>query len=400
MSMRRCNHVALVLIPIALWLGDSLVGPVIAERRVSAEHRSSTAQGPAGGSGQRTGRGTSGLSPQDRQKVEEAIKGLPSSQQEQIKQQIEKLTPAQRGELAEAVKSLSPAEQKALVERASQELDKYQPPHDQHVIEGPGVPATQLFDYINLSRGASSNAGIGQNEPQLLVAGRELAQNLVLFRRRGSDAYTDRGIGNGVLISKSLVLTARHVAEEVKANPNKYALIQLGRRTGAFLIPLAFVATIDVSAAAGAGDPDIALVKVVGAVPMTAPTLADGANVLKQEIASIGSSELEGLLPSMGTGIITTSLKTRELDRALAIKRTVVGSSIRSFPGLSGAPVFRGDGTIVAVILGGVKKYAPTGETVTRIPPGTDWETFPYWTWATPVGSLLNHIRAEVQKDR
>ena len=184
------------------------------------------------------------------------------------------------------------------------------------------------------------------------------------------------------------MLTARYVAKEIEASPTTYYLLQIGRPAKGFLQPLVMkrVEYLQTSPPAE-GDPDLAVIIVEkvkdfeeGNLTMAVLTTPQP----RQDVVSVGCSEME-TLPSFGTGIVTTSTKQRELVGDLPLKRTVFGSSLRSFPGLSGAPVLNDAGQVVGIVAGGVKYYVKTGETLTKVDEKQDWETFGLWTWITPV---------------
>jgi S1-C subfamily serine protease len=336
------------------------------------------------------------LSPQDAQAIGDAYGKLSPQDKAKVNDEVKKLPQKQQEELAAAYKRMSPEEREALIELARGELKSEPGVKISNVIVGPGLPKSLLLEATDLFRSNAKDLKLDADSQKLFAVAQNHVPNIVLFRSRSVDALSNRGVGIGILISKSLVLTARHVAQDVFAKPSEFSLTQVGEfATKDFLTPLTLVSAIDVGADAS-GDPDLALIRVAGAVRPKQVSLRTASLNLRQGVVCLGSFESE-LLPAMSTGIVTTSIRARDLAEALGLKRTVFGSSVRSFPGLSGAPVFDADGKLVAVILGGVKTYAKTGETLTPIGEGVKWETFRDWTWATP---LNGRIADEVKKDK
>ena len=325
------------------------------------------------------------LSPQDRQQIEQALGQLSSQERQQLEEGIEQLSPEERQQLERGIEQLSPEERKALIERAKDQLGKG--PVVRNVIVGPTIPVSYVVRAAALMGKVPRPSELTDDSARLFEAAKTLLPNIVSIQRRDVTGYSDSGVGNGLLISKGMVLTARHVAELVSAAPEKYSLFQIGDGDR-LMIQLVFIEKVAVGTD-NSGDPDLALIRVQGGGNPNKVSFATGVLHVRDSIASLGSSEMEDIFPSMGTGIITTSVRQRELAETLALKRTVFGSSVRSFPGLSGSPVFNAHGEIIAVLIGGVKLYAGTGERVTTVGKEVNWEAFKDWTWATPTQPFL-----------
>ena len=339
-----------------------------------------------------------GLSPQDRAAAEKALGQLSPEQQAAARRAWDRLSPEEKAAAAKAHSSLSAQERDDLIRRAETELKSRKGPTTYHVVEGPGLPPSSVVESPDLMGSSANPPHFTGNVQKLFEAAKRINPNNVSFRRKKVDQFSDRGFGTGVLVSRTLVLTARHVAEQVAAKPEDFLLFQIGRPTKKFLVPLRFVEMIEVGTDR-TGDPDLALVRVLDGDISAPLNLRETPLNVRDDVASLGCSEME-ILPSMSAGIITTAFRPRDLGSELTLKRTVFGSSVRSFPGLSGSPVFDPRGNIIAVVLGGVKNYAGTGETVTHIGKDESWETFSKWTWATPTKLSLQLIINETKKDR
>ncbi len=323
------------------------------------------------------------LSPQ----IEQALGQLSSQERQQLEDGIEQLSPEERKQLESGIEQLAPEERKNLIERAKDQLGKG--PVVRNVIIGPTIPVSYVVRAAALMGKVPRPGELTDDSARLFEAAKTLLPNIVSIQRKDVTGYSDSGVGNGLLISKGMVLTARHVAELVSAAPEKYSLFQIGDGDH-LMIQLVFIKKLEVGTD-NSGDPDLALIKVQGSSNPNKVSFAKGLLHVGDSIASLGSGEMEDIFPSMGTGIITTSVKQRELAETLALKRTVFGSSVRSFPGLSGSPVFNADGEIIAVLIGGVKLYAGTGERVTTVGKDVNWEAFNDWTWLTPTNLFLNN---------
>lgn len=333
----------------------------------------------------------------ERQAAEKAVKQLSPADRKALTDRIAGLSDDEKRRLAERLQQMSPKEREKLIARAETQM-KGHGPKIQHVVEGPGLPPTFLLGAGHLM-GTVHPPQLPENVLKLFDTAKQLIPNIVSFQRRQVDKYTERGVGNGILISHTLVLTARHVADEISANPENYDLLQIGSRDGGNLLsPLRFVSRVPVTVN-DSEDPDLALVKVQGSVNPRVVMLGDGSLHVKDGVASLGCNAEEPL-PAMSTGIVTTSYGSRNLAGDLPLKRTVLGASVRSYPGLSGSPVFDVNGKIVAVVLGGVKKFAGTGEMVTKISKEQNWESFPAWTWVTPLKSTLENILNAAKMDQ
>jgi Trypsin-like peptidase domain len=381
--MRQLKFFAIHVLALAIGVGTS---SLIAAQRLGARE---------GQTEQKIAPGTlDQLPPAIKDQIEKAT----PEQKKQFEEQIKRIPPDKQKELAEEYLAASEEERAEMMSKAKAEIQHPSRPTTQHIIKGPEIPPGELLDFLDLRLSAANHSGLSATANAFLPAVRQLLPNTVVFRRRQVDGYSDRTFGSGILISKGLVLTARHVAEQVKADSSKISLIQIGHDGIRFVVPLEYLSTIELGPEPGSEDPDLELIKVRGSASAVDVAFLETTNVLDR-IASIGTAELNAL-PAAAIGIITTAAKTRDLDDKLPFRRTVFGSTLTSFPGLSGAPVLSADGKIVAVILGGMKRYAPTGETEIVVPKGENWDTYPNWTWATPIGPVIAQIKDEIAKDR
>jgi S1-C subfamily serine protease len=337
------------------------------------------------------------LSPQDVQGLKDRYDRLPEDQKAKVDRALKNTTPEQREAAAAAYAKLPEADRQPLVDRAVKELASDGKPTTSHVVDGPNIPPIQFIDANFLLKNTPPDTTLDATGKQLFTAAQRAYGNMVLFRRKPGGPYSDTGIGNGLLISPSLILTARHVAVELAKAPNTIALLHVGTQGATFLESLTYNGIIDLSTGT-TEDPDLALVKIRERPTVAPTTIADDPLDVREPITALGAQEF-GILPSMGTGIITTKTRPRALTTPATLTRTVFGSSLRSFPGLSGAPVLNANGHVIGVILGGITTYAGTGESITHVTT-QDWEQVTAWTWATPFTRTAQRIRDAVKNDR
>jgi hypothetical protein len=284
---------------------------------------------------------------------------------------------------------------KEYVVRAMAELDTQKVPgfkiddKTAHRIEGPEIPITVVTPFLNLET------------PGLVATGAlpktwktNQLRAWVVFRDADSSARSEATRGNGVLIDSETVLTARHVAQDVESNAKRISALTLGTKQGEFVTPLDIKGVIYLNQAV---DPDLALIKIkplADGASRWYPTLGKATPMSKTAIYSLGAMQIEEL-PKLTTGIITTSVKERIIHEGGTVPLTSFGTSLRSFPSISGSPIFEAtSGALIGIVVAGVKEYAKTGEQLVKVDGGSaTWERETRWTWAAPVPSFATSIR-------
>ncbi len=284
---------------------------------------------------------------------------------------------------------------KEYIVRAMAELDIQKVPgfkiddKTTHRIEGPEIPIAVVTPFLDLV------------DPGL-VAGGALPKTWqtnqlhawVVFRDADPSAKSEATRGNGVLIDTETVLTARHVAQDVESNAKRISALTLGTKQGEFVTPLAITGVVYLNQAV---DPDLALIKIkplADGATRWYPTLGKATPMSKTAIYSLGAMQTEEL-PKLTTGIITTSVKERIIHEGGTVPLTSFGTSLRSFPSISGSPIFDAtSGDLIGIVVAGVKEYAKTGEQLVTVNGGSaTWERELRWTWAAPVPSFATSIR-------
>jgi hypothetical protein len=262
-----------------------------------------------------------------------------------------------------------------------------------HVIDLPGEAPTVQFS-IDAIRHVTDRdlLWLGRDREEVEATIGEALSRCVVFRMPPRQLSTATVLGNGVLLDASTVITARHVAEEIafrlgRDDSDRIRATMPGRSDADGMVIESVVLL------SSASDPDLALVRVrdapeVGRLAVRAPNVP-----VRAQVFSIGAWSLNPM-PILSKGIVTTS-EARRLVRP-ELKLTVMGTSLSSFDGMSGAPVFScEDGVLVGLYVAGWKWFALGGESVIPGPERTElWEGFPNWSWIVPIHSHMPLIQA------
>lgn len=253
-----------------------------------------------------------------------------------------------------------------------------------HTIEvPPGYPPSIIYDnWMLMDATEQSKLPKGWDRKMLSVS--------VLFKQRTVGNYANYTLGNGVMISPTAILTARHVAESVDKAPNMFAILVLSDGAS----PNSFIRLQynKVEYLENSDDPDLAVVRVVNMPRSWFPTIDFESVNTKDNVFLLGCGEL-GDLPKLGSGFVTTKPAKRKLK--MLFPMTFFGTTLFSFAGQSGSPVYRSDtGNLIGIFSAGPKWWAKSGESVIKAPlKETDWDSFQDWSFVAPVNIYADRIR-------
>jgi hypothetical protein len=209
---------------------------------------------------------------------------------------------------------------------------------------------------------------------------------------------SDKVFGNGILIGRDVVLTARHVAKQVELAPGRYRL-ELYAQQDSTIQKREVLEYGGVTTLGSSDDPDLACIRLKSPTAVQPDSLPiTGALHVRGSVYVIGAG-LFGDVPRLGLGNLFAPVARRCLGLWCI---TVAGTNLFRFEGLSGSAVFnRADGSLLGVLVAGDKEMRPYGEKVTRAPTdSTAWAKFDGWTWVTPVYPWSEEINRIVRGSR
>ncbi len=282
------------------------------------------------------------------------------------------------------------------VDRAREELEKQKVPGFKiddvtaHRIEGPEIPVGTVTPFVNL---VTPSLAASTPLPKTWQANRMRAW--VVFRDADPSATSEGTHGNGVLIDSETVLTARHIAQYIQSKgKNRVSALALSTKPEEFATPLQIEGVVYFNEAV---DPDLAVIKIkplLDGASRWYPTLGKATPGSKGAIYSLGAMQTEEL-PRLTSGIVTTSVKGRVIHKGGTVPLTSFGTSLRTFPSISGSPIFDAtSGNLIGIVVAGEKEYAKTGETRITVKGGSPtWENENRWTWAAPVPNFASSIQ-------
>ncbi len=275
--------------------------------------------------------------------------------------------------------------------------------------EGPGlggavIPIFGLESPDLIQNGGSSSTGdneslMAENHVrsvlELYKSKKLQLGNQILIIESKADKFSDDIKGNGVLVKDNAILTARHVAESISENPSLFKILLIGPLDKRVynVVEYSHVKYLN-----ELNNPDLAIIFIKeNTLPFEIPIPKKCVipQNIKTTIFSFGAAEY-GDLPRVATGIVTTKVKDIDLSKGLkSLLLTSFGTNLRSFPSLSGSPVFSIDsGELIGIIASGSKFYVETGSRVHHVTDETKWDSFEDWTWVVPLWQYWDEIES------
>jgi S1-C subfamily serine protease len=249
-----------------------------------------------------------------------------------------------------------------------------------HIPQGTDLPTTEVMALTTLGAKKDHAANLPEGDQYRRMS--ERVPTLVVFQRVDAELESGRVVGNGVLVGRGRVLTAKHVAEQVQREAKRNNLAVFSFEPNGAFHSLEFTSAEPYSTWM---DPDLAMVSIkdVPSLPLATWRARGDDLAVGSKVFFVGSWELSSQ-PNVGTGIVTTSVKHRQIAEQLQL--TVQGTSIGSFAGQSGSPVFdAATGDLYGIFVAGWKWFGKSGETVFEVPTKDQWDSFAGWSWIVPV---------------
>jgi hypothetical protein len=257
------------------------------------------------------------------------------------------------------------------------------PYHEQHIIRLPNLVPPRPIDFNHASANNHSG-GWSKNHGACVVR---------ILHSLQDDTVPNGIVGDGILITPTLVLTLRPLAEMVSSQPDGYTMtLILGDRppnsAGEPYVHLKYC-----GAHISSRKLDILSTIEVEPIPDCELLLIDQTPLpLKEPVFMIGS-HAGGEELRCFQGSTTTRPSLRNVSN---VETMLQGTNLHSYCGLSGSPVFaRQTGKLVGLYLRGAEEALLSGENTTWPSPPRDgeWEKYPYWTWIVPISMATENLR-------
>jgi hypothetical protein len=261
-------------------------------------------------------------------------------------------------------------------------------------IQVSGQPPPKVVALAHLPRkGEPARPGL----PRSLTLERALSSVVILPKDPGEDSALTAG--NGVLVGRSTILTARHVAEVVAARREKYLAYLVSQDLVEMFTPLTIVNIHYLPN--DEQDPDLAVIQIKPVARNAFPTLAGSEPRVKDGLYVIGAQQFNRI-PDTCVGFVATVPRRRKLDADGTYVRTVFGTNTFTFAGISGSPAYDPEtGALVGIQTESGSKeasYKSGREALIKIDlPMEQWDQDTRWSWVVPIARYAEGIKGLIR---
>jgi hypothetical protein len=262
-------------------------------------------------------------------------------------------------------------------------------------IQVTGQPNAKVVAVSHLSR----NGGpVKPDLPRSLTLERVFYSVVILPKDPGEESALT--VGNGVLVGRSAILTARHVAEVVAARKDKYLAYLVSQDVVEMTTPLTIVKVHYLPN--DEQDPDLAVIQIKPVARTGFPTLATFEPRVKDSLYVVGCQQFNRFLPDTCIGWVATEVKQRKLDAEGRYVRTAFGTNTFTFLGISGSPAYdAATGQLLGIQTESGSKeasYKSGREAIIKIDLAFEqWDQDTRWSWVAPIARYAEGIKGLIR---